>query len=746
MSFRRPCRLPSSSANAGRLAGFAAIALLSGISIAGAEPAPAPAASSPAAPAELRKDTRFLTGFEAEADLANLKPNGATAEPVTEGASEGSKALRITLKPGEAWPSVFFNQVPAADFRGYGGLIFDVYNPNVDTVAFGVRIDSSEKADGNGNHSRSGKGSIDGRQRVTFVMPFGVDPASLGMKGLPGFGEYRNLGSTGTGPFDWGHIVKWQIFMGRQHADQVLIVDNVRLIPGRSQDFSNIVDKYGQYSREDWPGKITSDADFAAQLKKEDADLAAHPAVPQRNKFGGWANGPQLEATGYFRLAKYQDKWSFVDPEGRLFLSFGPTCVGMGESTILKGREYMFSATPATDPTLAKYAGKDGKTISFQLPNLERKYGADFKNLWYSRAYTRMISWGFNTVGGFSSWETFNNGKVPYTATVWVTGKHARISTGAEQVRAMHDPYDPVFATDTANAINAQASRIKDDPYFLGYFVGNEEHLGYWRGGPKSHYTLVLTALKSPADKSPAKRAFIELLKKKHGDIAKLNTAWGTTFADWNAMNAPVNPQEPYSDGLKADLSMLLTDFADKYFGTVAAAIRAANPKHLYLGCRFAGFSPEILDGAAKHSDAFSFNIYRLRVNAKDLDFLDKYDKPVVIGEFHFAATDRGVFDTGLVGVADQAGRGRAYQDYLRSVLALRNFVGAHWFQLWDQSITGRGMDGENGNVGFLSITDTPYTELIAAARQIHGEMYEVRYGKHAARSQAPPDKAAEKK
>ena len=81
-------------------------------------------------------------------------------------------------------------------------------------------------------------------------------------------------------------------------------------------------------------------------------------------------------------------------------------------------------------------------------------------------------------------------------------------------------------------------------------------------------------------------------------------------------------------------------------------------------------------------------------------------------------------------GQPDQAARGRAYQGYVRSVLALPKFIDAHWFQYTDQPATGRPMDGENGNVGFVSLTDTPHQELIDAAREIHTDLYRLRFGK----------------
>ncbi len=677
----------------------------------------------------LKTDTRLLLNFESEADITHLRLNSTIATRVTTGVSEGTHALHVLFEPNHAYPSINFTQSAPADFRGYGGIAFDLYNPTDETVAFGVRIDSSHKADGNGNHSRAGKGSIDGRQGVTFVIPFGANPADLGMKSLPGYGAFRDTGAGGRGPFDLGHIVTWQIFLNRPLSPAEVIVDNVRLVPGRKQDFNGIIDRFGQFTREEWPGKIHADADFAEQLAAEAKDLAARPAVAEPNKFGGWSAGPQLKATGFFRVEKHDGKWAFVDPEGRLFLSFGPTTIGAGSTTMYSGREYMFTEPPAP----AFVAGGEGKvTYDFFAANLERKYGKDYKRAWFDRTYERLVSWGFNTIGGFSGWETLKNGKVPYTATVWVGGNHARIRTGGEQVRSMHDPFDPQFAEDVVLAARAQASRIKDDPWFLGYFVGNEEHWGYFRAGPRSHYTLVLTALKSSAAASPAKRAFVAQLREAYGDVAKLNAAWGTGFADWVTLDAPITIKEPYPPAQLADFSKLLTSFSEQYFRVVQAGLKQVSPNHLYLGCRFAGYSPEVLAGAAKYSDVLSFNLYRLTLDAKEMSILDPYDKPVVVGEFHFGAPDRGVFDTGLFGVADQAARGRAYQNYVRSVLALPKFVGAHWFQYTDQPATGRPMDGENGNVGFVSITDTPHRELIEAAREIHAEMYQLRFGKDA--------------
>ena len=65
-----------------------------------------------------------------------------------------------------------------------------------------------------------------------------------------------------------------------------------------------------------------------------------------------------------------------------------------------------------------------------------------------------------------------------------------------------------------------------------------------------------------------------------------------------------------------------------------------------------------------------------------------------------------------------------------------RYLVGTHWFQFGDQATTGRG-DGENYQIGFLDVCDTPYPEIIAASRQVGADMYRWR-SENAAQTASP--------
>ena len=170
---------------------------------------------------------------------------------------------------------------------------------------------------------------------------------------------------------------------------------------------------------------------------------------------------------------------------------------------------------------------------------------------------------------------------------------------------------------------------------------------------------------------------------------------------------------------------------AESYFSTCREEMRKALPNLLYLGCRF-DFHYFPAEGpkapvrlAAKYCDVVSFNRYRYTADELRLPE-GAEDKPIIIGEFHFGALDRGPLHPGLGSVGSQAQRGEAYRMYLRTALRNPAIVGAHWFQYADHPITGR-FDGENYQCGFVDTCDTPYAETIAASREVGERLYQLR-------------------
>jgi hypothetical protein len=230
-----------------------------------------------------------------------------------------------------------------------------------------------------------------------------------------------------------------------------------------------------------------------------------------------------------------------------------------------------------------------------------------------------------------------------------------------------------------------------------------------------------VAALVSPPDQT-AKKVFISDLKAKYDVIEELNAVWGTDHASWEALQQ--SQQAPDKNKAGEDLEAFYTKTAETYFSTIRRELKRVAPRQLYLGCRFAWVNDRAARAAIKFCDVVSYNRYNYSV--EDLKLPDNADMPVIIGEFHFGALDRGMFHTGLRSTDSQQDRADKYTAYVRGALRNRGIIGTHWFQYVDQPTTGRG-DGENYQIGFLDICDNPYPEIVQAARAIGRDMYNYR-------------------
>jgi agarase len=568
---------------------------------------------------------------------------------------------------------------------------------------------------------------------------------------------------------DLANIVAVQLYLQTPTKDAKIIMDSVRLVPNLEADtsrYTHIVDKYGQFTGDEWQEKITSDEQLQESGKRELANLGNATTMSDRSKFGGWAQGPKLEATGFFRTEKIDGQWSLVDPEGHLFFMTGLANIRMADTVTMTGVDYenpdeksgryiasplrnsMFEWLPEeTDKFAVNYdyapyvhsgATKKGEVFSFYRTNLMRKYDTDKKQAmetWKQVTLDRMQEWGFTTLGNWIDPMFYGSERVAYEAHGWINGDHKRISTGNDYWGPIHDPFDPEFVNSTRVMAEGLAEQIdRNDPWLLGIFVDNEISWGNVLN-EANHFGLIVNTLGLDAADSPAKAAFSDYLKGKYESASALSRAWDIEVESWDTFDKSFNHRSALKPGMKNDYSAMLTMVADKYFSIVDAELDRVLPNHMYLGARFAdwGVTPEIAAGAAKYVDVMSYNLYANDLNdpkkAHFRKWLAELDKPSVIGEFHFGSTDTGLFHGGIVNVSNQQERAEMYTHYMQSVVDNPYFVGAHWFQYLDSPATGRAWDGENYNIGFVTIADEPYVELIEAATQFNKELYINRFG-----------------
>jgi hypothetical protein len=663
--------------------------------------------------------TRSLQTRDATVTLANS----------TEGA-----ALRVSTGYADRWPGItLLAPSNAWDLSAFKEIAITLRNAGTNSVTVHCRVDNTG-ADGVNNCVSDalllGRGSI-GTLRVPLKRTSNGPAGNLfGMRGYPAI-------AGGPGTINPSNITQILIFISPPSTTHIIEIDDVRATGNYTAPtawltdavpFLPLIDTFGQYRHKDWPGKIHSNVDLAQSRRNEADEIDAHPAPRDWDKFGGWADGPQLEATGFFRAEKFRGKWWLVDPQGHLFWSHGIDCVGATEFTPVEERETWFADFPGDCSDFSEfvrphifalkghYAKRSPKSFSFAGANLLRKYGTDWKNDYREIIHQRLRSWGLNTIGNWSDEATRMLRRTPYTDAIG-SARGRRIEGSEGYWGQFPDPFDPEFRTSLRANLAAKNAKSVGDPWCIGFFSDNELAWG-------DELSLAKAALRSPATQ-PAKQIFIDDLKRKYTTIEQLNAVWKTTHASFDALlQSRVAPSEATA---RDDLGAFYTRVAEEYFRIVRDVIREGAPKQLYLGCRFAWGNVHAASAAAKYCDVVSYNLYRWSV--ADFEFNGGRDVPLIIGEFHFGALDRGMFHTGLVSVANQCERAAAYRKYVEGALRHPQLVGCHWFQYMDEPTTGRVYDEENYQIGFVDIADTPYRETIDASRAVAANLYRMRCG-----------------
>jgi len=663
--------------------------------------------------------------FNAKNEL-EISPQGITTE-----LKDGQ--LFVTTDLENRWPGIILRgnwQLP-----GNHDMVLVVTNHDDRPLSLYCRLDSPRPSDNERNTQTTSTTLAPGETRtwqyqLPTKMPHALKDKFFGMRGNP-----FEMQSRPENTFDPHEISQVILFMDQSGIERHWSVKYIAAMPSKVPGLSSIspdeffpmIDKYGQFMHRDWPRKIKSDDDLKAAFEAEKADLAANPSPKDRNKYGGWTAGPKREATGHFRPEKIDGKWWLVDPEGCLFWSHGTDCVITGNAvTPITDREFYFAELPPREGLFAScygtgnwaphnyYEGRGTyQTFDFSKANIIRKFGENWADTYNDLVHQRLQSWGMNTIANWSSAQFYRMQRTPYTEVLLVSAQSIRGSEG--YWGQFIDPFDPQFRETIRRSATQAARTSGNDPWCIGYFVQNEISWG-------NETSLSLAALMSPANQ-PAKIAVVDALKQKYEDIAKLNAAWQSQYASWDALLQ--STEKPNERRAREDLVEGYRLIAECYFRVISEELKAACPNKMYLGCRFAWGNKVATTEAAKYCDVISFNEYKYHLN--DFTLPEGIDKPCIIGEFHFGALDRGMFHTGLCPVESQEARAAAYERYVTSALNNRYIVGTHWFQYMDQATTGRG-DGENYQIGLLTACDSPYPETIAAVRKIGDMMYELRY------------------
>ena len=674
----------------------------------------------------------LMFDFETPLEEGRIETVGLEA---TQTASNGNGVLRVQSYPETAVPRLILKPLGEHwNLSPYEYLEVSVFNRGIEDLDLICQVENPDRGAFSNFNSREFTIPAGERMnlRVTFIRVFSAGDKMFGMKGFPGRLVERNglrpeivtqlhftIGNSGVShDFELA-----QVLAGGTYSFPAWMFKT-------KEEYFPCIDRYGQFIFADWPGKIGSDEDLKTQLRREEEDLRKHQGPEVWNQYGGWKEGPSFEKRPGFYTKKYQGKWWLVDPAGNLFWSHGINCVRSNNGTTpISDREHWFQGLPAENEFLFRfiqesdnarrgyYAGKKFRTYDFSRANLYRKYGEGWQRRYVDLAHTRLRSWGLNTVGNWSEQGIYLEDRTPYVTNIAFRRK--TLEGGPH----FPDPFDPGFQPSLIERLKQERGKTAEDPWCIGYFVDNELR---WM----TNISLACYTLQSPANQ-PAKLVFVEDLKAKYSNIIQLNNSWATQYLSWK--NLAESESLPDLDGgCKTDLLEFSKKTAETYFRKVSEAVKKITPERLYLGCRFGQFAAAetAVLAAAKYCDVVSFNLYKpWNRSAMRTSLPDGLDRPVVIGEFHFGALDRGPLSTGLAAVENQDERAESYNRYIRRALENPLVIGTSWFQYSDQATTGRS-DGENYQIGFVDICDTPYIETIEAARQVGYELYSYRMSK----------------
>ena len=488
-----------------------------------------------------------------------------------------------------------------------------------------------------------------------------------------------------------------------------------------------VVDAFGQWAVKTWPGKIQNENELKERLENQLAAAQTSSFPDNWSKYGGW-KAKKFGATGFFRTHHDGKRWWLVDPEGYAFVSVGVDCIGANASGVVSGQEDLFAWLPDTTDQLFKNAiSSRGQYIQadFYKMNLMRAFSEKWRENWETITTGQIREFGINTIGNWSDLGYARKSGIPYVLPL------SRFPS--TQVQLYRD-FPDVFAdeySENAKQFAQQLNEYKNDPYLIGYFLRNEPN---WAFGAHD-IAFEMFATTQP---SVSKNTFARWLSQKYSSVEEFNKSWNLSLISFEDITKEIFDDFP-SETAKTDFWSFSEILVAKYVNVPCDEVEKVDPDHLNLGMRYAWMSSDLLYKAGERFDVFSINGYGNPGPPETAEIARISGKPVMIGEFHFGATDYGLPATGIQGALSQTDRGKAYRYYIEQGLARPELIGMHYFQWLDQPVFGR-LDGENYNIGFMDICNQPYRELVDAAKLTHQKMYDVASG-----NEKPFDEVIEK-
>ena len=247
-------------------------------------------------------------------------------------------------------------------------------------------------------------------------------------------------------------------------------------------------DEFGQSIRCDYPEKVSSLDGLKKEWAEESDSIDTYESYGY-SKFGGYLRSRYDQGTGYFRVAKIDGRWWFIDPEGYLFLSVGVDCVGIGHGgdvRDLEKRGAIYSELPSDSLAF------NGPSPSFGRWNLIRRFGNDYESPAIDLTIKRMRKWGLNTIANWSEPRVFDKNEMAFIVPMRDLGMDA-------QLMSLCDVYDPDYKKVIDESVSSFVAQFKGNPWLIGYFVSNEPS---WINNETRLCQMILNGTERPIKKA----------------------------------------------------------------------------------------------------------------------------------------------------------------------------------------------------------------------------------------------------
>ena len=437
-----------------------------------------------------------------------------------------------------------------------------------------------------------------------------------------------------------------------------------------------------------------------ANMQGFTADETTETYKQKTNKYGSSTSLPRQTATGRFYVKKIDGRWWIVDPEGYLHHHRGVNSFRPGEKS------------------------------DRQIAGFRKQYGGN-TDIWLTAATTEMRNMGFHSAGAFtpinSKIRTYNSSHkdTPFLMcpsfhflTEFKTQYNRDYPNGNEKARAVLI-LDGQFEEFCKKYAKSQVTPYKNDANVVGVFSDNEiEFINI--GSGESNRILPISL-------------------KYGGAITSKARKWCTDNG--------INPDSSTQTGNWTNNCKFAGYLAELYYKAVSEAIKAVDPKLLYLGTRLHGDPrnrQEIWAAAGKYCDIVSVNYYgdwspdlsadgsALRAPGKAAEgrvaqWEEWSGKPCLVSEFYTKGVeDSNLANTNGAGFAtrNQATRAYAYQHFTLGLLEATNVVGWHWFRYQDDD--GDDNNGEHSNKGIYDNNLKMYEYLGRYMRNLNIHVYEL--------------------